>query len=107
MARYYVTFLGRRRGAVGQPWPYARIVSADTPAEAVRACSRSHEALAHVEYREIDEDAPALPHDRLYLRPGVDTGCGKPSCTCCYVIPMTTDAHRALSARHARSGVSA
>ena len=101
MARFYVTFLGRRRGAVGQSWAYARILTATSASEAVRACYRTHEYLECAEVRELDPNAPALPHDRMRLRPGVALGCGQP-CVDCYVMPMNNAAHRALSAGHAR-----
>lgn len=106
MARYYVTFAARRRGAVGQPWPYARIVTAPTAAAAVVALYGRYEAIGAAEVSEVDPDAPDLPHDRVRLRPGIAAGCGQ-ACACCYVIPTTAAAGRTLTATRTRIEVRA
>jgi hypothetical protein len=107
MPRYYVTFDARRRGAVGQPWPYARIVTAPSATAAVAALYGPYEAIAAAEVAEVDPHAPDLPHDRVRLRPGVVAGCGQP-CAVCYVIPLATVARLgAVMHAHARPEVSA
>jgi hypothetical protein len=102
MPRYYVTFEAKRRGAVGQPWPYARIVTAPTAVAAVAALYASHEAITSAEVAEVDPMAPDLPHDRARLRPGVRVGCGQP-CAECYVIPTATATRIGSAVWHARA----
>ena len=106
MPRYYVTFLGRRRGAVGQSWAYAQILTAETPHAAILGCRARYDDVSSVSVVKVDPETPALPHDRLRLRPGIETGCGQP-CGCCYVIPTNTAAHRALAAGLTRAEVRA